>query len=168
MSPLPIMTRKFRTQLQMSLCIIRIFYGACTLGYILSGIYAPHSVFYAPIHHTEFTLLLIGGFMLLGGALLVVDGVAGVAVVFFPQIHILEAICNLAQKVRTWCFVPVAFSYLMITYSTIKLEDFDAQSSNVVIALTLLYALFGLLFSLHENVIVNERNRNKEDVCRKE
>lgn len=168
MSPLPIMTRKFRKQLQMSLCIIRIFYGVCTLGYVLSGLYASRSVFYAPIHHTEFTLLLIGGFMLVGGSLLVVDGAAGVAVVFFPRIHILEAICNLAQKVRTWCFVPVAFSYLMITYSAAKLTDFDDQSFNVVISLTIIYALFGLLFSLHENVIVNERNRNKEDVCRKE
>lgn len=168
MSPLPTRTRRFRKQLQISLCLIRIFYGVCTLGYILSGLYAPKSVFYAPLHYSQFSLWTIGSFMVCGGALLVIDGLAGAMVVFYPRFRILEAICKMAQKVRTWCFIPVAFSYLMITYSAVKITDSDSSSSNVAIILTLAHAFFGVLFSLHENVIVNERNSNKEDVCRKD
>lgn len=168
MQPLPIRTRKFRKQLQMSLCLIRIFYGVCALGYILSGLYAPKSVFYAPVHYSQFSLWMIGGFMVCGGVLLIIDGLAGSLVVFYPRIQILEVICKAAQKVRTWCFIPVAFSYLMITYSAFKIIDSDLSSFNVAIMLTIAHAFFGVLFSLHENVIVNERNRNKEDVCRKD
>lgn len=172
MSLLRITKSKFRQQLQVGLCLIRLFYGFCAFFHIISGLFVPRSLFYEPINHSNFTLWLIGSCMIFGGFVLIVDGLAGLAVVFFPKIRVLEAICRMAQKVRTWCFIPVSFSYLMTTFSIWKVVwDGSQDSFETAIfssALTAIYALFGLLFSLHESIIVNERNSNKEDVCRKD
>lgn len=172
MSLLPITKSKFRHQLQVGLCLIRLFYGFCALFHIISGLFMPKSLFYEPINHSNFALWLIGSCMAFGGMVLIVDGLAGLAVVLFPKIRVLNTICSMAQKVRTWCFIPVSFSYLMITFSIWKVVwDGSPESFEIALissTLTAIYALFGLLFSLHENVIVNERNSNKEDVCRKD
>lgn len=156
--------KRLREQMQVGLGLNRMLYGLLSVIYIVLGYaHLSSSADSALIHWVGvgFSLSLV---MAVCGLILTIDGLVALMIVAFPKVKVIQTICNLATRSRIWCFIPISFCYLGFAF--LMLKEFTVSGAwYVALPMNFVLSAFGLAFSLHENVIVNEKNRYKENVC---
>lgn len=158
--------KRVHEQIQVGLGLNRMLYGLLSAIYIVLGYAhlsgsADSALIPFEWAGVGFSLSLV---MAVCGLILTIDGLVALMIVAFPEIKVIQTICNLATRSRIWCFIPISFCYLGFAF--LMLKEFTVSGAwYVALPMNFVLSAFGLAFSLHENVIVNEKNRYKENVC---
>lgn len=157
---------RVKNQLLASLIINRCLYGSLSVLLGLTGLFYPHTVRYFVIEEIAGDLFFLSIFLVFSGLLLLIDAFCNLLLILSPTIRYLSSFCEFARMLRPLCFMPSALCYLFMAWTAFD-ANFKYDGWLFSGALNFILAFFGLISALHETLIVNEKNRYKENVCRK-
>lgn len=155
---------RVRMRIQMGLIMNRCFYGAFLLIYAVAGMFFPDSWHYKTIHFYDGHAAQINALTVFSGAVLMADGLLAFCALFKPKNKNINTACRLGQYIRPYCYLPASFCYLALCLLMIE-SPLSYEGWRLSFAINALLAFIGGAFSLHENLIVNERNRHRRNVC---